>query len=123
MTTGVTSSSAATARSSTSSTSRGSAGTAGAVLASDAEACASRSYEVQQLAARVAACADDADAVLARLAGVEMRNWQSPAGRAYRTALSLQAASLRRSRTALQEAVTLVLRHARNVAQSPGRPG
>ena len=71
----------------------------------------------------MAACADDADAVLARLAGVEMRNWQSPAGRAYRTALSLQAASLRRSRTALQEAVTLVLRHARNVAQSPGRPG
>ena len=96
---------------------------AGALLASDAAACASRSYEVQQLAARVAACADNTDAVLARLASVELRNWQSPAGRAYRTALSLQAASLRRSRTALQEAVAVVLRHAQNVVQSSGRPG
>lgn len=98
-------------------------GTAGAVLASDAAACASRSHEIQQLAARVAACADNADAVLARLASVELRTWQSPAGRAYRTALSLQAASLRRSRTALEESVAVVLRHAQNVVQSPGRPG
>ena len=96
---------------------------AAAVLASDAVACASRSYEVQQLAARVAACADHTDAVLARLVSVELQSWQSPAGRAYRTALSLQAASLRRSRTALQEAVAVVLRHAQNVALSPGRPG
>lgn len=123
MTTGVTSISGRTAGGSTSSTRTGSGGTAGHVLASDAAACASRSYEVQQLAARVAACADDADAVLARLASVELRDWQSPAGRAYRTALSLQAASLRRSRTALQEAVSLVLRHAQNVVQSSGRPG
>ena len=93
------------------------------MLASDAAACASRGYEVQQLAARVAACADNTDAVLARLASVELRNWQSPAGRAYRTALSLQAASLRRSRTALQEAVAVVLRHAQNVVLSSGRPG
>lgn len=123
MTTGVTSISAPAATSTTGSTSTAGGGTAGAVLAGDAAACASRSYEVQQLAARVAACADNADAVLARLASVEMGNWQSPAGRAYRSALSLQAASLRRSRTALQEAVTLVLRHAQNVMQSPGRPG
>lgn len=96
---------------------------AGGVLASDAGSCASRSYEVQQLAARLAACADHTDAVLAGLASVELQSWQSPAGRAYRTAVSLQAASLRRSRTALQEAAAAVLRHARNVALSPGRPG
>ena len=95
----------------------------GDVLAFDAAACASRSYEVQQLAARVASCADSTDAVLARLAGVELRKWQSPAGRAYRTALSLQAASLRRSRTALEESVAVVLRHAQNVVRSSGRPG
>ena len=93
------------------------------VLAEDAAACASRSYEIQQLAARVAACADNTDAVLARLAGVELRDWQSPAGRAYRTALSLQAASLRRSRRALEESVAVVLRHAQNVVPSSGRPG
>ena len=101
----------------------GSGATAGTFPASDAAACASRSYEVQQLAARVAACAEDTDAVLARLVCVELHGWQSPAGRAYRTALSLHAASLRRGRTTLEEAVAAVLRHARNVALSPGRPG
>lgn len=96
---------------------------AGALRAGDAAACASRGYEVQQLAARVAAIADQADAALARLSGVEMGTWESPAGRAYRTALSLQAAALRRSRTALQEASAVVLRHAQSVMLSAGRPG
>ena len=101
----------------------GGGATAVTLLASDAAACASRSYEVQQLAARVAACADHADALLARLVCVDLQGWQSPAGRAYRTAVSLQAASLRRSRTTLQEGAAAVLRHARDVALSPGRPG
>ena len=105
------------------SNSAGAGAPAGAGLASDAAACASRSYEVQQLAARVAACVDHADAVLAQLVRVELQGWQSPAGRAYRTSVSLQAAALARSRTALQEAVAAVLRHAQNVAVSPGRPG
>lgn len=95
----------------------------GTVTAADAAACASRSYEVQQLAARIAVCADQADAVLSHLARLELQTWQSPAGRAYRTALSLQAASLRRSRNALQDASAVVLRHAQNVALSSGRPG
>ena len=93
------------------------------MLASDASACASRGYEVQQLAARVTACADRADAALAQLVRVELQGWQSPAGRAYRTSLSLQAAALSRSRTGLREAVAAVLRHAQNVAMSPGRQG
>lgn len=96
---------------------------AGRLGASDAAACASRGHEVQQLAARVAACADRADAVLAQLVRVELQGWQSPAGRAYRTSLSLQAAALSRSRAALEDAVAAVLGHARNVALSPGRPG
>lgn len=96
---------------------------AGVLRAGDAAACASRGYEVQQLAARMAACADQADAALARLSGVEMGTWDSPAGRAYRTALSLHAASLRRSRTALQEASAVVVRHAQAVMLSAGRPG
>jgi hypothetical protein len=99
------------------------AGPPAPVTAADAAACASRSYEVQQLAARVAACADRADAALAQLARLELQSWQSPAGRAYRTALSLQAASLRRSRNALQDAAAIVLRHAQNVVLSSGRPG
>jgi hypothetical protein len=95
----------------------------GSLTAADAEACASRGHEVQLLAARVAVCADQADAVLSQLARLELQGWQSPAGRAYRTALSLQAASLRHSRDALQDAVEIVLRHAQNVMLSTGRPG
>jgi hypothetical protein len=91
-------------------------------LAADALACASRSHEVRLLAARLDACADQADAVLSQLARLELQGWQSPAGRAYRTALSLQAASLRRSRDVLQDAVATTLRHARNVMLSSG-PG
>lgn len=101
----------------------GGGASAARVLASDAAACASRSSEIQQLAARVAACADRTDAALAGLAGVELLSWQSPADRAYRTAVSLQAACLRRSRADLQEAAAAVLRHAQHVALSPGRPG
>ena len=93
------------------------------VAAADAAACASRSFEVQQLAARVAACADQADAALSQLARLELQDWQSPAGRAYRASLSLHAASLRRSRNALQDAAAVVFRHARNVILSSGRPG
>ncbi|MGY2744600.1 hypothetical protein [Arthrobacter sp. UYCu723] len=95
----------------------------GNLTAADALACASRSYEVQQLAARLAACADQADAVLSQLVRLELQGWQSPAGRAYRTALSLQAASLRRSRNVLQDAVAVLLRHAQNVVLSSGRRG
>lgn len=94
----------------------------GSLTAADT-ACASRSYEVQQLAARVAACVDQADAVLSQLARLELQSWQSPAGRAYRTTLSLHAASLRRGRNTLQDAVAVVLRHAQNVVLSSGRPG
>lgn len=88
------------------------------LTAADALACASRSHEVQQLAARLAGCADQADAVLRSLARLELQGWQSPAGRAYRAALTFHAAALRRSRDALQDAVPVVLRHAQNVARS-----
>jgi hypothetical protein len=94
-----------------------------AAEAADSLACASRSYEVQQLAARVARCADEADAVLASLSRLELQTWQSPAGRAYRLSIALQAASLRRSRNGLLEAAATVLRHAQNVALSAGGPG
>jgi len=93
------------------------------VTAADALECASRSYEVQQLAARLARCADEADAVLAALARLELQTWQSPAGRAYRLTLSLQAAALRRSRDALLEAVAVVGRHAQSMTMSTGRTG
>jgi len=95
----------------------------GTLTAAEATACASRSYEVQQFAARVASCAEQAAAALAALSRLELQGWQSPAGRAYRSTLSLQAAALRRGRDGLQEATAAVLRHAQNVTLSSGRPG
>ncbi len=95
----------------------------GSLTADAASACMSRSSEVQELARRVAACAEHVDAALAQLAGLELQTWQSPAGRAYRLALSLQAASLRSSRNALQDAAAVVQRHARHVVLSSDRPG
>ena len=95
----------------------------GTLTAAEAAACTSRSYEVQQLAARVPSCADQGGAALAALSRLELHGWQSPAGRAYRSTLSLQAAALRRGRDGLQDAAAVVLRHAQNVTLSSGRPG
>ncbi|GAA4052803.1 hypothetical protein GCM10023063_46410 [Arthrobacter methylotrophus] len=78
----------------------------------DSEVCTSRAGEVQQLAWRMTVCADQVDAVLAKLAQLQLNQWESPAGRAYRTTIALQAASLRRGRDALSEAAAATLRHA-----------
>lgn len=88
----------------------------------DSQQCVSRGAEVQQLAWRMTASADRADAVLVKLTQLQLERWESPAGRAYRTAVALQAASLRRGRDALREAAAVTLRHSQNVASS-GQPG
>jgi len=95
----------------------------GTLTAAEATACASRNYEVQQLAARVTSCAEQATGALAELSRLELQGWQSPAGRAYRSTMALQAAALRRGRDGLQDATAVVLGHARNVTLSSGRPG
>jgi hypothetical protein len=88
----------------------------------DSQQCISRGAEVQQLGWRMTACADQADAVLAKLVQLQLDQWESPAGRAYRTTMALQAASLRRGRDALRDAAAMTLRHAQNVALN-ARPG
>ncbi|MCZ9882024.1 hypothetical protein [Arthrobacter sp. B2a2-09] len=85
----------------------------------DSQQCISRGAEIKKLGWRIGLCADHADAALARLAQLQLEQWESPAGRAYRTTLALQAASLRRGRDALREAAAATLRHARNVALDP----
>ncbi|MFH5879045.1 hypothetical protein [Arthrobacter sp. NA-172] len=81
----------------------------------DSQQCIARGADVQQLAWRLTACADEADAVLAKLAQLQLNQWESPAGRAYRTTMALQAASLRRARDALRAAAAVTLRHSQNV--------
>jgi hypothetical protein len=94
------------------------------ITAADANACGSRSFEVQQLAWRVTDIAYSLDTSMLRFRRVQLAEWQSPAGQAYRTAISLQAAALGRARERLMAASEAVLRHSRQVPVSSQRtPG
>lgn len=89
------------------------------IIAADAAAaCSSRSFEVQLLAAQADTCAGEIDAVLARLSQLQLADWQSPAGMAYRMNIGLQAAALRRARERMELAAQSIRRHARNVTLS-----
>lgn len=90
----------------------------GDLTAADMNTCMSRSYEVQQLAARVASCAGRVEEVLAGFWEIQLVDWQSPAGRAYRDSVALQAASLGRARERLADAASAVGRHAQAVSTS-----
>lgn len=72
-----------------------------------------RAAQVEQLAARVASCIDRGEEVLAGFREIQLQEWESPAGRAYRDTVSLQSAALRRALDALVEAKAAVKRHAR----------
>ncbi|WP_104139417.1 hypothetical protein [Arthrobacter sp. ZGTC131] len=91
------------------------------VTAADAAACSSRSFEVQLLAGRVEACAARLDEVLARLSRLQLAEWQSPAGRAYRESAGRHAAALRRAGEQMDSAAASVRRHAHNVSLSSPR--
>lgn len=88
-----------------------------AITPADLNQCASRSYEVQLLAARVEAGITEIEAVHRRLSQLEIANWESPAGRAYRVSVGLQAIALRRAMEKLNQAAAAVRHHARNVAE------
>jgi hypothetical protein len=88
------------------------------VTAADAAACSSRSFEVQLLAGRVEACAEQVAAVRARLAQLELMDWQSPAGLAYRSSLRMQAVALSRAREGVLAAALALRRHSVHVAAS-----
>jgi MarR-like DNA-binding transcriptional regulator SgrR of sgrS sRNA len=90
------------------------------LIAVDNGARLSRSREVQQLAARVAVCASRAEWVLSGVRATQLLDWQSPAGRAYRGSVALQAAALARARERLQDAGAAVDRHALAVAEPCG---
>ncbi|WP_458780241.1 hypothetical protein [Arthrobacter sp. D3-16] len=85
-----------------------------------------RASQVEQVAGRVARCIDHGEGVLAGFRDIQLVDWESPAGRAYRDAVSLQSAALRRALEALVEAKAAVERHARETFTTdctyPGRP-
>lgn len=74
--------------------------------------------QVQQLARRLSVCADQVDAALAKLAQLQLEQWESPAGRAYRATLAVQSVSLRRGLDSLRDAAAATFRHAHDIASS-----
>ena len=92
------------------------------VTATDMAACMSRSYEVQLLAARVDGCLARVEAVLGSFREIQLLDWQSPAGRAYRNSVALQEVSLGRSRGRLEDALASVKRHSQAVGALAGSP-
>jgi hypothetical protein len=92
------------------------------VTAADMAGCMSRSYEVQQLAARVDLCVGRVEKVLVGFREIQLLDWQSPAARAYRNSVALQEAALGRVRVRLEDAVVSVKRHAQAVGASAGNP-
>ena len=92
------------------------------VAAADMAARMSRSYEVQQLAGRVDLCLGRVEKVLAGFREIQLLDWQSPAGRAYRNSVALQEVSLGRARRRLEEALASVRRHSQAVGALAGSP-
>jgi len=88
------------------------------ITAADAAACSSRTYEVQLLAGRMEACAEQVDAAQARLSQLQLMDWQSPAGLAYRSSLRVQAAALSGAREGVLAAALALRRHSVQVARS-----
>lgn len=84
----------------------------------DAAARSAREYEVQNLGARVGACSRRVEGVLARFREIQLLDWQSPAGRAYRNSVALQEVALGRARVRLEDALIAVNRHAQEVGPS-----
>lgn len=90
------------------------------VTAADMAACMSRGSEVQQLAGRVDLCLGRAERVLGDFRQIQLLDWQSPAGRAYRNSIALQEVALGTARVRLEDALASVRRHANAVGASAG---
>lgn len=82
-----------------------------------------RGVHLEVLPGRIGGCSDDADRILAGLRAVQLLDWQSPAGRAYRSRVEDQCRSLWLAGQALQAARAAVTRHVEAVAGQELRGG
>lgn len=83
----------------------------GAEPAAESWAGAGAQEMVAQLAARLAGCSVQVEQVLGGCRDIQLLEWQSPAGQAYRQAVSVQAAALAQSLELLAEARAAVSRY------------
>lgn len=79
-----------------------------------------REYDVRRLGERAAWCSVRVERVIAGFREIQLLDWQSPAGRAYRNSVALQEVALGRSRLRLEDAVAAVNRCALDVGSSAG---
>jgi MarR-like DNA-binding transcriptional regulator SgrR of sgrS sRNA len=71
---------------------------------------------------RLAGCCGRVEHVLARFREIQLLDWQSPAGRAYRNSIALQEVALARARVQLEDALAVVSRYAQDVISAPAGP-
>lgn len=71
------------------------------------------SLGVQEVGRKVAQCSDRTEEVLAGFHAIQLVDWESPAGQAYRDSVSLQAVAVRRALDRIREASAAVAVHAR----------
>lgn len=81
------------------------------------------SLEVQELGRRVAQCTARTEEVLSGFHEIQLVNWESPAGQAYRDSVSLQAVAVRRVLDRLREASAAVAAHAGAALTADCSPG
>lgn len=70
--------------------------------------------ELLPLVGRLAWCGARVEEVQAGLTSIQLLDWQSPAGQAYRNTVARQATALRQVLDSLEEARTVVARHAQD---------
>ncbi|MET3174421.1 UNVERIFIED_ORG: hypothetical protein ABIB52_002272 [Arthrobacter sp. UYCu721] len=92
------------------------------LMIGDLAALMARGNEVQHLAGRVAVCAARVETVLASFREIQLLDWQSPAGKAYRNSVALQEVALGRALVRLEDARLAVNHHAQEVGPSGGSP-
>ncbi|UKA71059.1 hypothetical protein [Arthrobacter sp. FW306-06-A] len=80
------------------------------------------SLEVQEVGRRVAQCSESAEGVLSGFQDIQLLDWQSPAGQAYRDSVALQAVAVRRALDRVREASAAVAAHARAALTSECSP-
>jgi uncharacterized protein YukE len=68
--------------------------------------------DLMPLAGRLGSCMARVEEVIAGLRAIQLLDWQSPAGQAYRNTVARQEAALRQASECLAEAKAAVARHA-----------
>lgn len=74
--------------------------------------------DLMPLVGRLTSCVARVEEVIAGLGEIQLLDWQSPAGQAYRNTVARQGAALRQASDCLEEARAAVARHAQESSKA-----